>query len=417
MKKNYVIFLFVLLFPIALSAAWTKKQQQLTTLGNSIEVKIINKELIYVSSSKGIWCTKDIGDTWDKLIIPDSVSYVYDFFASKSNKLWFSSAKGIYYSQNAGISWELMNRTNFNTIHFVNDSVGFCGGFSLADGTHPMYKTIDRGRTWTTVCKLPNVSEITKICFIDDNIGFAIVNIFSSPSIGRILKTTNSGNNWLYANFPTTANNNKGYYSDFNSLFISDVNTIFVGGYQLIKSEDSGKNWVEVYETINSKLYSIAVSDLHFFDKSNGFFSSFIQSPGALYKISDNVFSKNNAVIADLQGDIHFDISLANNIGLAISDNGNCWVDQAIQFSPNSVDNPQKDSYISIYPNPANDFIRVSDSTLKLELFNSNGQLIISVNTINERQINTETLLDGLYIAKLYTNTGFAIEKLIIARK
>jgi len=416
MTKNYVIFLFVFLFPLTLSAAWTKKQQ-ITTLGNSIEVKIINKELIYVSSSKGILYTKNAGDTWGKMIIPDSVGYIYSFFASNSNKLWFSASKGIYYSINAGSTWELMNKTYYSTIHFVNDSLGFGGGFSIADGTHPIYKTTDKGKTWSTVAKLPNVSEIKRICFIDDNKGFAIVNYLSSPSKGYILQTSNSGVNWLYANFPTTANNNKGYYSDFNSLFICDANTIYVGGYQLIKSEDSGKNWVEVYETINSKLYSIAVSDLHFFDKSNGFFSSQSQSPQSLYKISDNVFSKNNAVIADLQGSIHFDINLANNIGLAISDNGYCWVDQAIQFSPNSVDNPQIDSNISIYPNPANDFIRVSDSTLKLELFNSNGQLIKSVNTITSRQINTETLLAGLYIAKLYTNSGFVIEKLIINRK
>jgi hypothetical protein len=76
-----------------------------------------------------------------------------------------------------------------------------------------------------------------------------------------------------------------------------------------------------------------------------------------------------------------------------------------------------KDSDISIYPNPANEFIQIN-STLKIdkfEIFDLTGKAILSGNLrSNLKQIDLSMINQGIYILKLYSKDQFKAFKIKI---
>lgn len=79
-----------------------------------------------------------------------------------------------------------------------------------------------------------------------------------------------------------------------------------------------------------------------------------------------------------------------------------------------------KDSNIIAYPNPMNDVLNIESSLLsirQIEVYNSSGELIInnqySQENNNNIRLNTSELPSGLYIARIITETGFKLVKVL----
>jgi photosystem II stability/assembly factor-like uncharacterized protein len=87
------------------------------------------------------------------------------------------------------------------------------------------------GQTFTQQLPLPDGPLITSLSFVDSTLGFA------SGHGGRILKTSNSGNNWTALNTGTTDN--------INGLVCQDAQNIFACTEtgDLLQSSDGGQNW------------------------------------------------------------------------------------------------------------------------------------------------------------------------------
>ena len=69
---------------------------------------------------------------------------------------------------------------------------------------------------------------------------------------------------------------------------------------------------------------------------------------------------------------------------------------------------------ITIYPNPASDFISVSGTDIiKIDIINSLGMHIFSS---NEEIINTSKLPDGIYLLKVQTEAGLILKKILILK-
>ena len=75
---------------------------------------------------------------------------------------------------------------------------------------------------------------------------------------------------------------------------------------------------------------------------------------------------------------------------------------------------------INIYPNPSNgiiniEFIDYDIQNVLIELINLQGQVVFVQTITNQKNtINVSDLDKGLYIIKIYTDTGIKAKKLII---
>ena len=73
-----------------------------------------------------------------------------------------------------------------------------------------------------------------------------------------------------------------------------------------------------------------------------------------------------------------------------------------------------------IYPNPANDFIQLeSESTiLGVEIYSMLGQKVFTNQNIHENSymLSTEQLESGMYMIRIRTDKGTAVEKVQVVR-
>lgn len=88
-------------------------------------------------------------------------------------------------------------------------------------------------------------------------------------------------------------------------------------------------------------------------------------------------------------------------------------------FDPNIINCDITQNFISIYPNPVVDNININsnEEITKIEMINSQGQIVYSLNSIVSKDINltiASSLTNGIYIVKVYTNTKVYHEKVII---
>jgi hypothetical protein len=88
-----------------------------------------------------------------------------------------------------------------------------------------------------------------------------------------------------------------------------------------------------------------------------------------------------------------------------------------------SINSPISNSELSVYPNPAVNFISlelpglVLDSNSRLQVFNLNGQLVLEKSIIDEsslQNIEINNLTSGFYVVKLTTGSQSFSEKLIL---
>jgi hypothetical protein len=73
----------------------------------------------------------------------------------------------------------------------------------------------------------------------------------------------------------------------------------------------------------------------------------------------------------------------------------------------------------SVYPNPASDFVTFAaqENINKVEVYNVVGQLIYSNNeTNNQVMVNVKDFSNGVYIAKLFTNSGTSTQKFNVVK-
>ena len=93
------------------------------------------------------------------------------------------------------------------------------------------------------------------------------------------------------------------------------------------------------------------------------------------------------------------------------------WEDYVTSINDLAVFN----NLYNVYPNPANDKIRIQslkEDRFEINIYNNQGQLMISKsNILNYEDINTLDLNDGLYLIKLSNHSGVNSCKMIIRHK
>ncbi|MCB0729093.1 MAG: T9SS type A sorting domain-containing protein, partial [Ignavibacteriae bacterium] len=214
----------------------------------------------FISGTFGIIKTTDGGSNWSN--IWDSTSYS-DFFPliqfDDYNSGWLLHFAGynplrLYKTSNSGENWDIINNiiiynTNISphSILFIDNNTGFITGTAqeLIWPNLPIYglvlKTTNSGLSWITYGF--NNDNMSDIEFVNSSTGYL------AGDQNRILKTTNSGENWNYLNTDI---------SNYDYFKISFLNT--ETGWVL------GRNRPNPFDTINviSKTTNGGMSWIHF---------------------------------------------------------------------------------------------------------------------------------------------------------
>ncbi|WP_442267285.1 YCF48-related protein [Tenacibaculum sp. ZS6-P6] len=235
--------------------------------GNFNAVSIIDNNNIILSTSNSILSTDDGGVTWKNFSIPNS-SVNKTFFTSHLIGHAITNNGFILKTIDGGQNWYATKDdsntmpSNFYTIDFVNENVGF-----VTQAHDDIYKTTDAGETWIEMST--RTQTIFDFHFLDENNGFA------TGEYGATYKTNDGGNSWNQIFFQS------GFFegTSMYSIYFQDNNIGYATGERgrIIKTTDGGNTWSSHSENYNS------FSDLKIFDSGTGF----VRSGGNYYKTTD----------------------------------------------------------------------------------------------------------------------------------
>lgn len=371
-------------------------------------------------------------------------------------------------SEDGGITWAFgeysIPNTTIGCLHAISNNVVYATSF-LNDYTEPnptgingVWKTVDSGATWTqqTSATFSNDSFVNSIHFWDENKGIVLGDPVNNSF--EIFTTLNGGANWTQVpstNIPSPLINEVGYVLNIDTK----GNTIWFGtnAGRIFKSNNQGLNW------------TVSQSPIQTFggDENSGNFAFKNENEGLLinnqwqqWRTLDGGVSWNqefpmgnvrifNTVFIPETNNAYFQYGedLSGSRGSSLSINGGQeWINlnplpnsvepHVVKFKNNNIGfcignytenffGPKKFfklngtntllstenfniNKISISPNPIRDFVKISGNQIStIEIYDVTGKVVILENFIasNEISLNIENLQNGIYIAKVKSET------------
>ena len=210
-----------------------------------------------------------------------------------STEGWISAGKGnLLHTTNAGINWIIVNPFPNDTVMsmadpaitmwWVNQSYGWKinwpgTGFIDARGA-VIHKTTNGGTSWQKVVLSNTNGELgLQVQFLDANTGWALIYILSNNT-GRIMKSTNGGNNW--SNLNATGEFGSFYFVDANNGWSIVSGSNSAPPYKITRTTNGGLNWFVQY-TDNTQG---SFSKIHMTDLNNGWI---VGSSGKILKTNN----------------------------------------------------------------------------------------------------------------------------------
>lgn len=291
--RNKIIILILIIPFFKINSQWIT--QSSGTVENLRSIYFINSETGYAAGEYGkMYKTVNGGNNWDTIttgIIRDINSL--HFFnentgiacandgiiirTSDSGINWttipsgvtgnlyavsFSGTRGVcaggdgtlLYSDNSGLNWTIAEN-GFFVIYYGADM--FSESISYAAGVNTIFqpfvaKSVNGGSNWnfTNFYLNGNEGDLTDVCFISENNGFATSAVFNGQ--GGISRTTDGGSNWTTQLFERQL-----YSIDF-----AGINTGYCVGLQglILKTTDGGLSWGSQSGT-NNTLRSVFFTD------------------------------------------------------------------------------------------------------------------------------------------------------------
>lgn len=339
-------------------------------------------------------------------------------------------------------------------IDFPSTEVGYaCGGSYFGIYRDVILKTYDSGMTWVTI----TTNEFTGYLF--EHIEFLNVDTGFVAGDSPFVRTLDGGNSFEEIFLPTDAGQITLLSSTPDSRIIAATRQSVSNDpdstmYSIYSSDDYGTNWdlrFSLTTELNSFLDSNEILDIYFLDNdlgygvgNNGIFlkttdggdtwvASFISpfsNMSTVFFTSENVGYTNIAggISKTIDGgetwsqqnvvDPHpiIQIEFANDsIGYAMS------YERIYKTTNNggtlSIDGQSELNGISVFPNPAQDFIQIATPNLvsiqKIDLYNSNGKHIYSFDKSIEK-LNIGEVNSGIYFLTITSVNSTITKKIVI---
>ena len=246
MRNIYKLFIVLVLLLIS-SNLFSQQWGLLTPLKEIAQVKKIEitpNGTIYLSNEVNnplgtLARSRDGGNTWEYLLT-GSV-YLFDIQMLDDNYGFVLKGGHIFKTTDAFSTVEEIEVENFTAgkVLFLNYDSGYISGGQNGK----IIKTTDGGQNWVFVNL--NVSEsINDLKFLNENVGYA------ATSGGKIFKTQNGGQNWELVYSQS---------GSINEILLYDTNTVFcVGsGGKILKSSDGADSWTVLNSNTTRRLNSI----------------------------------------------------------------------------------------------------------------------------------------------------------------
>lgn len=242
MKNLNSIILFITLIISNISIAQCGHHSEVISM-NINEVNFWDDMNGFGIGGSKLAITNDGGNTWRDYKLPDfqtrfNLPLVEATIINSNSAIIVGFNGHILLTNDRGVTWKyksvrLDGRESLATVHFVNDSLGYIGGFNYGETELVFYKTTDGGNNWvrinsnltTNILTFGTIERKTfKFHFINQNIGFLwkrnslfktinggiTWNEITNPSPDYIIKIKSSSNNKIVL----SSKNLKLYYSD-----------------------------------------------------------------------------------------------------------------------------------------------------------------------------------------------------------
>ncbi|MFZ4400528.1 MAG: YCF48-related protein [Bacteroidales bacterium] len=258
MRKTLLLINFTLLcnFVIfAQSLVWT--QQTSGTINNLTSVFATGANTAYVVGKNGtILKTSNGGQSWVSQI-SGTTTHLNSIYFTDANTGFIVGDNGMFLkTTNGGANWVIMptgvTTRPLYTVFFTDANTGYiAGGYLYNSSSYSIIrKTTNGGTTWTSIASGVG-GEIRSIYFTDSLTGCAV------GFNGVIYKTINGGTQWAQKFYNIVS------YNYLYSVHFPDNNTAYaVGLGKIVKSSNAGNNWTEKIGL--NILYSVYFPDTSF---------------------------------------------------------------------------------------------------------------------------------------------------------
>ncbi len=369
--------------PIVEKEVWTDNSAVTTKHFKDIQILSPN-EAIIVGSEGTVKKTIDGGNTWTDLTVKSTTN-----------------------------DWE--------TIEFVNATEGYIGG-----QFENIYKTTDAGATWNSAYTVASgSSQIFDIDFLDDKNGIAV------GRSGEVLLTSDAGTTWadqfssshkylgahyinpdfIYivgagevANAQTGQWTKKDIEPDayLETVFTDDNTGYRVGNsgkYQ--KTTDAGTTW-----TTQDIGATGSLRDVFFVDANKGYI---VGNDGFFAKTMDAGTTWEQVDLKTTKA--LYAIEIDGSTGYIVGAEGTVFTLHSKRVTSTVTENVV--SNVIAFPNPANDYVSLSEVVATVTIYSVEGQIILSANNTNK--VNTTDIAAGTYFVQTQDVDGnTSVQRIII---
>lgn len=341
--------------------------------------------------------TSDGGEAWEHSKVPNT-GYINGVYALNKDTLLIANGMRdttIFISTNGGKTWKGQYKAKFSyDIDFINKEQGTCVGWY-----GEIFRTNNLGKNWYKV-ESGTETDLYSIDFCDDDsVGYIV------GDKGIYLKTANGGRNW---NLGTTGTSTR----LFSVSFADSLTGWCCGqGGVILHTDNGGKTWqAQTTNTYNS------LNCIQFFNKNKGYC---VGHYGTILKTTDG--GKKWTVVPPVTVNNLFSVCFTDENTLFAAG----WYGSILKIIDKEevlVEEISKpESFFSLYPNPANNKINISNrkkesESLKIEVYDISGKKVLdrTIRNIINSDIDISELEKGYYLFKIQDNNYYEIKKILI---
>ncbi len=200
----------------------------------------------------GILKSTDGGETWTK-----SLDWSHNqqrgiqkvlLNPKNRNSVWAATTEGIFYSSDAGSSWNLNINLPYILVNDLlihsndtNKMIASVGNFKTTG--FGVYRTTDGGANWEKLSGVPDFSGKTLLGMYESNPDIIYASVADSTTgVGQLMKSTNFGTTWT--TLPTNVSwGVQGWYSHYIAVHPTNANLLFHAAVRTVYSTDGGSSF------------------------------------------------------------------------------------------------------------------------------------------------------------------------------